>query len=107
MGKKLFAVVALNNITQSIVKTFPEGVAIKVLPEKDGRPEIALICCRRIEDTTYGFLRLEPEVAEKSPTQPMALSVPAHHVACLLETGERELAGFVAREDWPFPPNLE
>lgn len=107
MEKKLFAVVMLNSVTKSIAMSFPKESAMKVLPAKGDRPEIAIIGCQKIEDTTYGFLRLEPATEEKSQTQPMALSVPAHQVVCLLEAGEKEAAGFVAREEWPFPPNRE
>lgn len=63
---------------------------------KEGTPEhptLILVHCQRIEDTTYGFLRLVP--VEATENLPLAVAVPVGIVAAMIESDLPLPAGFL------------
>jgi hypothetical protein len=95
--ENIYVVVRFEPLISRVLAKMAENhpTSVLLLDAPDDQPPTALLRCQKVEDTTYGFLRLELAVEEKSPAPGAhSIAIPAGLVACLLDSPEPLSVGF-------------
>jgi hypothetical protein len=97
VSNKTFAVLRYDPTIWQVLETFNDPDQpyhpAKLKAGSEDQPSVMLVDCEKVEDTTYGFLRLTPVSATGTPR--MSVAIPAMLVAAILEMGKTLPPGFL------------